>query len=158
MSDSLRRAPSSSTPGKKSTFTRCSPARPPSDRIFNMVMLSVLLGPAATLSSARSLAFNCFVASTICFVIYYVTSANMNPMINGALLLRGGGGLGDEQGGLEIDQYRTQNSSVEVIAAIDDNDQVTDRDSDKNEHSSENAALNFTYNERSEVVRSYNCL
>jgi hypothetical protein len=41
----------------------------------------------------------------------------MNAMTNGALLLRGGG-LGDEQGNLEIDQYMTQNGSAEVFAEI----------------------------------------
>jgi hypothetical protein len=86
-----------------------------------MVLLSVLLGPVATLSSARSLAFHCFVASTICFVIYYVTSVNMNAMKNGTLLLRGGGVQGDEQGdlsSLEVDQYRTQKNSAEAFAEI----------------------------------------
>jgi hypothetical protein len=83
-----------------------------------MVMLSLLLGPFGTLGSARSLAFNCFVASTICFVIYYVTSVNMNYVTNGTLLLRGGGSLEDEQGDIEIDQFRTQNSSTDAFAEI----------------------------------------
>jgi hypothetical protein len=103
------------------TSTRCSPAGLAPYRIITMVLLSVLLGPVATLSSARSLAFNCFVASTICFVIYYVTSVNMNAMTNGALLLRGGGGQGDAQGdlsALEIDQYTTQHNSAEAFAEI----------------------------------------
>jgi hypothetical protein len=90
-------------------------------RIIAMVMLSLLLGPVGTCSSARSLVFNCIVASTICFVIYYVTSANMNGIASGVLLLRGGNSLGGEQldmNSLEIDEYRTTNNYAEAFPEI----------------------------------------
>jgi Sulfotransferase domain len=57
-----------------------------------------------------------------------------------------------------FEPHLTTGSSTQRERPLDDDDQVaTDRDSDENEHSSESAALNFTYNERSEVVRSDNC-
>ncbi len=123
-----------------------------------MVLLSLVLGPAATLNSARSLVLNCFVASTICFVIYYVTSVNINAITNGSSLLRGGDAPGGERGyaiGLDMEgppfaPYLENETSTQQEQPLDDDDEVAPGATPY----SVDLKLNFTYNERSEVVRS----